>query len=116
MSLQFQGCFHPTTGFGYVLAQDAIIAFGKVAQRPAFYNIRTWNTNLIIVQERNVILQLLKLGPGTDRFSLYEAVVKGLEILWQCIITQHQPMGGSNGIGQMNIFRVVLKATHAAVS
>lgn len=108
--MQTAGCYGPAPGLSYVTAQDGIIALGEIAHSQGFYQVRSWSAPALLAEWNTAAIYLAKIGTGTDFFSLYQATVQAMDILWQCVMFFPEPYGGALPIGDRNVFRVVIQS------
>ncbi|KAI4101615.1 MAG: hypothetical protein LQ339_005004 [Xanthoria mediterranea] len=108
-SLQLEGCYGPAPSLSYVTAQDGIIALGALARSEGFYRVRSWHSAVLLAQWETVGIYLVKVGTGTDFFSIYQATVQAMDILWQCVMFWPEPYGGALPVGSRDVFRVVVQ-------
>ncbi|KAI4227090.1 MAG: hypothetical protein L6R36_002652 [Xanthoria steineri] len=108
-SLEIDGCYGPAPGLSYVTAQDGIIALGALARSEGFYRVRSWHSAVILAQWKTVGIYLAKIGTGTDFFSIYQATVQAMDILWQCVMFWPEPYGGARTVGSRDVFKVVVQ-------
>ncbi|KAL8949943.1 MAG: hypothetical protein Q9222_003992 [Ikaeria aurantiellina] len=106
------GCYRPTHGVRVISPQDVLIALGMLstAMGTDFYRIRGWHAPVLLVEHGGAAISIIKVATGQDLFSIYDAAVRVIEILWQCIIFSPDGLGGALAIGQVgNVFRVVVQ-------